>query len=444
MKLIWHMPTLRRTNCGLSRRALRLAQTLRALQYNITFAVARHKAEPGMSVLEDFPVALLDIPQPTPWHWSLQALGRLRAARAAARHIARLPHDVLISCQPEMITACRAMRGAAHPLVYVCGGTTLLHDGADALRLGDDASAARRFAHAVDRRLKHRAERSAFRGADICVFDSDSTRRRVIDGYAIAAAKCHTLHGAVDLNEFAPPDAIRRREARRALGVGDGDFAVAWTGRLSVEKNLPALIRAIHLARAPRARLFIAGDGPETENLNRLSAALSGSSRPRAHVEGALSNKGAIPAGDRVRFLGCLDDVRVLLHAADAFVFPSVSESLGLSLVEALACGVSSIALAPDEAGGIRNASVEVLDGGRCGLLVPHNEPADFAAAIDQLAEDAALRAKLAHAARSAAARYDWTRAGYAMHSLISSRICRSTNFAMQRDPAVATARACP
>ncbi|WP_448188455.1 glycosyltransferase [Azospirillum sp. sgz301742] len=121
---------------------------------------------------------------------------------------------------------------------------------------------------------------------------------------------------------FRPPTDEERSEARARLGLADGTFAVAAVGSCLEVKNHDALIRAVaRLAANGKDMLLLhAGHGP-----------LEAAERALAVTEGVA---------DRVRFLGVVDDVRSLLHAADAFAMPSHREGLPVAALEALACGV--------------------------------------------------------------------------------------------------------
>ncbi len=155
---------------------------------------------------------------------------------------------------------------------------------------------------------------------------------------------------AIDVERFA---AGRRSALIRArLGV-DGDAPLALVvSRLAVEKNVELAIDA--LAYAPDLRLAIVGEGPH-----------------RAALEDRARRLGV--AG-RVRFTGTLPRERLpeVYASVDAFVFPSITDTQGLVLAEALAAGLPVVAAASD-------ASRDVLAGaGR--LVVP--DPAAMAAAI--------------------------------------------------------------
>jgi glycosyltransferase involved in cell wall biosynthesis len=97
-----------------------------------------------------------------------------------------------------------------------------------------------------------------------------------------------------------------------------------------------------------------------------------------------------------VVFTGRLDDVAPALRASDVFVFPSLFEALGISLIEAAACGLPAVA---SRTGGI----VDVLGDGRAGLLVAPGDAGALAAALRALLRDPARRAALAAGARATA-----------------------------------------
>ncbi len=104
-----------------------------------------------------------------------------------------------------------------------------------------------------------------------------------------------------------------------------GEFNVVHVGRLVPEKNHDFLLRFILKLSEKHAgaRLWLIGDGPERESLERRIEALG--------------------LGQRVVLLGNRGDVPEHLAGADLFVFPSLSEGLGLAAVEAQAAGVPTL-----------------------------------------------------------------------------------------------------
>jgi len=176
-------------------------------------------------------------------------------------------------------------------------------------------------------------------------------------------------------------DAFRGRWLEGATGP-----IVLNAGRLSHKKGLDVLIRAFgRVARAhPDAWLVLAG--PDDEGLEP-------SLRAAAEEAGV---------GGRVRFTGMLggEEMRLALAAADVWALPSHTENFGVAIVEAMAAGLP-VVITPEVniAPGIRE--------GRAGIVC-EGTPEAFAAYIDALLRDAALRRMLGERAKAHARRYDW------------------------------------
>ena len=184
----------------------------------------------------------------------------------------------------------------------------------------------------------------------------------------------------VDAETFHP--SRRSQELRVKLGT-DGAFTFLYVGRLAAEKGVDVVIDAYRKAEArlPRGstRLVIAGAGPEER---RLRAAA-----PEGTIFlGFLERQTALPA---------------LYASADAFVFASTTETLGLVVLEAMASGLSVIA-AP--AGGV----AEHLRGNENGLAYAANDVDACADAMVRLASDGALSARLRAGARRTAEALSW------------------------------------
>jgi glycosyltransferase involved in cell wall biosynthesis len=124
-------------------------------------------------------------------------------------------------------------------------------------------------------------------------------------------------------------NAIRRRvaraQARAAWGIGEHEFVIGHVGRFDPLKNHAFLVKAAAevVQRRPDSRLLLVGDGP-----------LRGEILDQARELGIA---------DRVIFTGTRDDVPNQLSAMDVFVFPSISEGLGLAVVEAQAAGLPCV-----------------------------------------------------------------------------------------------------
>jgi glycosyltransferase involved in cell wall biosynthesis len=161
-----------------------------------------------------------------------------------------------------------------------------------------------------------------------------------------------------------------------------GDPRVLFTGRFSEEKDLPTLLRAWRdvVLGMPSAQLVLAGAGGEYRSVeNEVRRLIAQDEVLRATVE--------LP--------GWIDDVRPLLARCDVYVFPSRSEGMSNSLVEACAAGrvVVASAIAPN---------VDVL-GADYPLLFPPGDAAALAACLSAALGVEQVRADASHrTARSA------------------------------------------
>jgi GalNAc-alpha-(1->4)-GalNAc-alpha-(1->3)-diNAcBac-PP-undecaprenol alpha-1,4-N-acetyl-D-galactosaminyltransferase len=167
-------------------------------------------------------------------------------------------------------------------------------------------------------------------------------------------------------------------------------------GRLVHQKGFDILIRAFAVVAtdAPQLRLVIAGEGPDAQQLRDLAAGLG--------------------LGSRVTFLGNVRDLSALMRYAVAFVLSSRYEGFPNVLLEALACGLPTVAA--DCPVGPR----EILAGGQYGLLVPCNDAAALARAIARLVADAELRQQLSALGPIATAPYEKRRVVDAWESLLA------------------------
>ena len=174
----------------------------------------------------------------------------------------------------------------------------------------------------------------------------------------VARERITLIPSGVDCAHFRPPSADERAQARAALGLGDADLAVGAVGALEPRKGHRYLVEAMALlsaARPPASGVvaIIAGDGS-------LRDALAADIRRFGLGD---AGGGQVRLADRVRLVGRVDDARSILWALDIFVMPSLSEGLGVALLEAMACGLPCVA---SRIGGI----VDAVDEGRSGILV--------------------------------------------------------------------------
>ena len=186
------------------------------------------------------------------------------------------------------------------------------------------------------------------------------------------------IANGVDVSRFSGEDATAAAAAGLGLppGAGDSPF-IGSVGCLAARKDFGTLLGALAiLAREGRAfRCAIAGDGPDRGALTAT-----------AHELGVA---------DRVTFLGECGNVDALLPAFDIFTLSSREEGIPNALLEAMAAARPCVVT---RVGG----NAEVLEDGRTGWLVPAQDPAALAAALEEVLthpEEAARRAQAARAA---------------------------------------------
>jgi glycosyltransferase involved in cell wall biosynthesis len=129
-----------------------------------------------------------------------------------------------------------------------------------------------------------------------------------------------------DLETFSQTTDADRDAARGALGLHGDDQVLVSIGNCSPVKNHESILRTMATASTPSnvVYLHVGDDSGEAGAAERRLAASLG-------------------LGDRVRFLGTVEDVWRVLHAADLFVMPSHYEGLPMSAVEAVATGTPTL-----------------------------------------------------------------------------------------------------
>jgi glycosyltransferase involved in cell wall biosynthesis len=273
----------------------------------------------------------------------------LSAAWRFSRVIKRLAPDVIHAHDPH---------GVAMASLALSLGASASHGRAPAL------VASRR----VDFHLKgHSFSRWKYRQVDCFIAASEAIRQMLVtDG--VPADRTVTVHEGIDVDHVIAAPAVNVHEAfwlpHHAPVVGN-------VAALVPHKGQRYLVDAAHLVvqEIPDARFIVLGEGELREHLEKQVR--------EHHLE-----KHVLLPGFRTDVLGCI-------KAFDLFVMSSVTEGLGTSLLDAMACARPIVAT---RTGGIP----EIVEDGANGLLVPPRDAGSLAAAIVRALKDEPLRQRMA------------------------------------------------
>lgn len=230
------------------------------------------------------------------------------------------------------------------------------------------------------------------RAADLYVAVSSAARAR-LEAAGTPVERLVVVPDAVDPDHLRPELSAGLRAALDALG---GPLVVS-VGCLSPEKGHRTLLEAWPwvLRELPRARLAVAGDGPEWTALLDLVDRLG--------------------IGGSVRLLGFVEPVGGLLSRAALLVMPSRAEGLGSAVLEAAWAGVPAVASA---VGGLPEAVVD----GVTGVLVPPGDPRRLAEAVVDLLRDPERRRRMGRAAAERVRRWHHPRVMAERYAVLYAR----------------------
>lgn len=167
--------------------------------------------------------------------------------------------------------------------------------------------------------------RAYTKNVQLIIAPSDKTRRMLMN-YEIKK-EIVIIPTGLDLERFKTKNESKISEIRQKYAL-EGSFAIIYLGRIAKEKSIDLVIESFAelVKRHPNSKLLIAGDGPSADELKDLTNTLK--------------------IAENVVFVGAVnrDDVPSYYHACDAFVSASLTETQGLTYIEALASGLSVFA----------------------------------------------------------------------------------------------------
>jgi glycosyltransferase involved in cell wall biosynthesis len=212
----------------------------------------------------------------------------------------------------------------------------------------------------------HATKRQALAGHTLAIITPSRWLEQLARSSSVLPEDCtfHTIRNGISLTDFFP---LEKAAARRELGLPEDGLVVAYAAESL--QNTPKGIREF------------------LEAISRLP--------PRCRATGLLFGKHEPPSGQatvplvNLGFLTTPEAQRRAFSAADIFALPSHAETISQTAVEALACGTPVVA---SDVGGVP----EVVRRGETGLLVPPRDAAALAEAMQTLADDPSLRARMA------------------------------------------------
>ncbi|MBN2132824.1 MAG: glycosyltransferase family 4 protein [Sedimentisphaerales bacterium] len=230
--------------------------------------------------------------------------------------------------------------------------------------LGPTARLKTRFHEWIDSRL--------IPAADMVLVGSEKLR-------SVMEARCRRLAVGVVPNsvdaEALKVAPARVRALRRELGPGESEMLMGTVGRLHRGKGHHILLRAFARLRRqyPRLRCLLVGEGPCRKELEALARELR--------------------IAEAVTFTGYRESIIDCLAALDVFVTCSLTESLPITVLEAMVLGRPVVAT---DVGDLRT----VLDDGKAGLVVEPNSVEAVVRAVERLLDRPPLRERLARQGR--------------------------------------------
>ncbi|WP_078713337.1 glycogen synthase [Agreia bicolorata] len=229
-------------------------------------------------------------------------------------------------------------------------------------------------------RLSSWIEKTSFESADAVIAVSHGMRRDILRSYpSLDPERVSVVYNGIDLEKWHPES---DDDVLAELGIDPTRPTVVFVGRITRQKGLPYLLRAIEKL-SPDVQVVLCAGAPDTpEILEEVSAGVRELQKTRSGIV----------------WIDRLLDTRtlsVVLSSATVFVCPSVYEPLGIVNLEAMGCGLPVVGTAT---GGIP----EVVDDGVTGILVPIDQlqdgtgtpvdpdrfVADLAAALTRVLDD--------------------------------------------------------
>ncbi len=234
-----------------------------------------------------------------------------------------------------------------------------------------------------------------YRFAGKVVAVSEGVRTDLMESFHIPASRIRVIYNPVDVHRIT---GLSGAPLEHPFFEGRVPLVIA-VGRLVRAKGFDILLKAFsRVIQRMNARLIVVGDGPEREPLERLAKDLM--------MEGNVS------------FTGFQSNPYAYVSRADVLVLSSRVEGLPMVILEAMACGTAVLS------SGCKSGPSEILQNGRCGLLVPVENEIALSEGIGRLLKDGVLREGFSRLGKERAMDFSLTKIIKQYESLIYETAC--------------------
>ncbi len=247
----------------------------------------------------------------------------------------------------------------------------------------------------VEGEYRIEGEKKVIAQVDRIIASTIDEKVQLVKFYSAEKEKICIVPPGVDTSRFYP---IASEEAKEFLNIPSDEKMILFVGRIEPLKGIDTLIKAIAqmrnsdiLSTCPHY-LYIIGGEPDSRN---------GTSTPEINRLKTLCVE--LGVGNLILFMGKKDQntLQYYYSAAEIVVMPSNYESFGMVALEAMACGTPVVAT---QVGGLQH----LVQNGKTGFTVPHNDPIALEEKLTQLICKPELRAQMSRSSIDYAQTYSW------------------------------------
>jgi len=272
-----------------------------------------------------------------------------------------------------------------------------------------------------EHRDRLRAEEHLAHVSEAIISSSEHEKLSLIEEYEIPSSKVKVVYPGVNNKLFYPQE---KKKVRWELGFKGEDKIILYVGRIEPVKGLFILIEALEMLRkeAPslsnQFKLMVVGGGSKSSDYPK--------NREIIRIQKAVKEKNL---RNEVLFLGSKkqNQLKKYYSAADVLVMPSLYESFGLVVIEALACGTPVIASKIGE-------MVNIIKEGKNGIYFSPGDSSSLSLSLKSLFTQKNSLWKAEKIRQDITRRFLWEKTARETYDIFRSIISRSTTRRFQPD----------